>query len=121
MKESDKKLIRLRRRQIRNRSRIRGTGTRPRLTVFRSAQHIYAQLIDDSSGRTLGAASSLMKSASAKKSSGKTNAAIEVGKQIAEVAKKLKIETVVFDRGGYRYHGRVKSLAEAAREHGLNF
>lgn len=103
-------------RHIRVRSVVSGTASRPRLSVFRSLGHIYAQLIDDTSGRTLASASS-QKQGKFKK----TDASDMVGKQIAEKAKELKIDKVVFDRGGYKYHGRVKALAEAARAGGLKF
>ena len=99
-----------------------GTSGRARLSVFRSSQHIYAQLIDDLKGETLAAASSIEKSM---RESAKTGANIEaakaVGKLIAERAKEKGIKDVVFDRGGYLYHGRIKALADAAREGGLNF
>ena len=110
-------------RRLRIRRRIRkvsfGTETRPRLSVFRSNKEIYAQLIDDNNGKTLAAASSRDKDIKAKGS--KTEVAAAVGKAIAEKAKKAGIETVAFDRGGNLYHGRVKSLAEGAREAGLKF
>ncbi|HET8568780.1 MAG TPA: 50S ribosomal protein L18 [Candidatus Limnocylindria bacterium] len=102
-------------RHARVRKKIRGTGERPRLVVFRSLTHIYAQLIDDTTGKTLAAASDT--GASGKKSERATNA----GKALAERAKAAGIGAAVFDRGGYRYHGRVKALAEAAREGGLKF
>jgi len=100
------------------RKKILGTKERPRLSVFRSNKFIYAQLIDDNSGHTLASASSkeLIQS-----EEGKTNHSKSVGKLIAERALALEITTVVFDRSGYLYHGRVKSLAEAAREAGLKF
>ncbi|MEL6871901.1 MAG: 50S ribosomal protein L18 [Pseudomonadota bacterium] len=111
----------------RRRSRVRrqlakvGRG-RPRLSVFRSSQHIYAQIIDDTEGRTLAAASSIEKDLRASlKTGADKSAAAEVGKLIAERASKSGIKDVVFDRGGYLYHGRVKALADAAREGGLNF
>ncbi|MBL4752622.1 MAG: 50S ribosomal protein L18 [Flavobacteriales bacterium] len=95
---------------------IVGTSERPRLSVFRSNKQIYAQLIDDESGRTVASASSLLD----KKAKGtKIEQAQLVGKEIAEKAKKAKISRAVFDRNGYLYHGRVKSLAESARENGL--
>jgi len=125
------------------RLRVRGTQERPRLAVFRSIKHIYAQVIDDQEGRTLAAASSGEKSAAssgekpdAKKgapegkkgdkkkaaaSGGNVAGAKQVGKLIAERAKSKGIEKVVFDRGGYLYHGRIKALADAAREAGLEF
>ncbi len=97
-------------------------GGRPRLSVFRSDKNIYAQIIDDSTGRTIVAASTLDKDikATVKKGASK-DGAFATGKLIAERAKKAKISDVVFDRGSYIYHGRVKALAEAAREGGLNF
>jgi len=95
---------------------------RPRLSVFRSEKNIYAQIIDDASGRTLAAASTLDKDVKAKIKNGATQAAAtEIGKLIAERAKKAKVSDVVFDRGGYIFHGRVKALADAAREGGLSF
>jgi large subunit ribosomal protein L18 len=110
-----------RKRSVRLKLRRSGGG-RPRLSVFRSSKHIYAQLIDDAKGQTLVAASSLEK---AMREDAKTGANIEaakaVGKLIAERAKEKGIKDVVFDRGGYLYHGRVKALADAAREGGLNF
>ena len=103
-------------RHRRLRSRISGTADRPRLAVYRSLNQIYAQVIDDRSGRTLAAASSLeAKDGKAKRA----EAAKAVGQKIAEKAKAAGIEEVIFDRGGYRYHGRVKALAESAREAGL--
>ncbi len=111
-------------RKLRIRRRIRkvsaGTATRPRLSVFRSNKEIYAQLIDDTEGRTLASVSSRDKDLSTNKGS-KTEIATLVGKAIAEKSKKVGIEKVAFDRGGNLYHGRVKALAEAAREAGLKF
>jgi large subunit ribosomal protein L18 len=107
------------RRHRRVRGRIEGTAERPRLAVFRSNRGIEAQLVDDLAGRTLAAAGWLNLKKSFKGS--KTEQAAEVGKLLAANAKKAKIETVVFDRGGYLYHGRVKALAEGAREGGLRF
>ncbi len=110
-------------RKLRIRRRIRkvsfGTEARPRLSVFRSNKEIYAQLIDDNKGVTLAAASSRDKDVDSKGS--KSEVATNVGKAIAEKALKLGFETVAFDRGGNLYHGRVKSLAEGAREAGLKF
>ncbi len=97
-----------------------GSPERPRLAVFRSLNHIYAQVIDDSTGRTLAAASSLEKELRDAKGS-KTDEARNVGRLIAERAKSAGVERVVFDRAGFNYHGRVKSLADAAREAGLEF
>ncbi len=101
------------------RKRIQGTPERPRLAVFRSVSHIYAQIIDDRVGRTLVAASSVEKSAGA--SGGNVAGAKVIGTLVAERAKTKGISKVVFDRGGYLYHGRVKALAEAARAAGLEF
>jgi large subunit ribosomal protein L18 len=99
--------------------KIRGTAERPRLGIFRSNRGIFAQLVDDSTGRTLASASWTGLPASFK--GDKTAQAAEVGKRLAEAAKNAGIETVVFDRGGYLFHGRVKALAEGAREGGLIF
>jgi large subunit ribosomal protein L18 len=107
------------RRHRRVRSKIVGSAERPRLVVFRSNRGIEAQLVDDLEGKTLAAASWLHLKKSFKGS--KTEQAAEVGKLLAENAKKADVETVVFDRGGYLYHGRVKALADAAREGGLKF
>jgi large subunit ribosomal protein L18 len=104
------------RRHVRVRERVAGSPERPRLAVFRSLAHIYAQVIDDRSGNTLAAASDLDVGTGRK-----SERAREVGKAIAERAKAKGIGEVVFDRAGYRYHGRVKALAEAARESGLKF
>jgi ribosomal protein L18, bacterial type len=109
-------------RHLRIRKKISGTPERPRLSVFRSDKHIYAQIIDDTKGVTLAAASTLDKSLRGElKSGGTVEAARKVGELIAERAKGKGIEKVVFDRGGYMYHGRVRALAEAAREGGLEF
>jgi len=111
------------RRKGRNRVQIRRAGgNRPRLSVFRSGKHIYAQIIDDLQGITLASASSVDKDLRTKvKTGADKSAAGEVGKLVAERATKAGIKDVVFDRGGYKYHGRVKALAEAAREAGLSF
>ena len=111
-----------RRNRIRKRIRkiVNGTSSTPRMSVYRSNKEIYAQLIDDVNGVTLAAASSRDKDFSAAKGT-KIEMAILVGKAIAEKAKTIKIETVAFDRGGNLYHGRIKSLAEGAREAGLKF
>lgn len=102
---------------------ILGTSGRPRLAVFRSGKNIYAQLIDDAQNRTITAVSTLSPDLRAKisKAKGRIEAAKFVGQSIAEKAKELKIKSVVFDRGGYLYHGRVKAVAEGAREGGLKF
>lgn len=101
------------------RKKVRGSAERPRLAVFRSLNHIYAQLIDDDSGKTLATASTTEKSIGAA-TGGNVAAAQEVGKAIAERAQAAGVSTVVFDRGGYVYHGRVKALLDATREAGLN-
>ena len=101
------------------RRRIDGSAERPRLAVFRSIAHIYAQVIDDVSGRTLAAASSNEKNSPA--NGGNIAGAKEIGRLVAERAKEKGVRRVVFDRGGYLYHGRVKALADAAREAGLEF
>lgn len=104
------------------RQRVLGTTARPRLSVYRSLDHIYAQVIDDHTGRTLASASSVDKSTSAAlKGGGNIAAAKIVGKTIAERSVAAGIQQVVFDRGGYMYHGRVEALADAAREAGLKF
>ena len=116
IKKESKNLMRIKRhRKIRQ--NLSGTETAPRLCVFRSNSAIYAQIIDDTKGVTLVSSSSL----ELKIKNNNLEAAAAVGKDIAEKAKKAKIKTVVFDRGGYIYHGRVKALAEAARENGLEF
>ena len=108
------------RRHRRVRKKVRGTAERPRLAVFRSNNHIYAQVIDDIAGRTLAAASTA--DASLKGTAGgNVDAATKVGTLVAERAIEKGVTDVVFDRGGYIYHGRVKALADAAREAGLNF
>lgn len=101
------------------RKKIAGTAERPRLAVHFSNQNVYAQLIDDVSGKTLAAASTLDKSIGGKGANQET--ATKVGEALASRAKEAGIETVVFDRGGFQYHGKVKALADAAREAGLNF
>ena len=107
-------------RHARLRLRLSGTEARPRLAVFRSLNHIYAQVIDDTSGTTLAAASSLESTLKAQTGT-KTEDAKRVGQLVAERAKAAGIDKVVFDRAGFKYHGRVRSLAEAAREAGLDF
>lgn len=110
------------RRSNRVRRKVHGTAERPRLTVFRSNKNIYAQLIDDETGMTLASASTQSKTLKASiKSGGNNKAATEVGKALAEAAKAKGIEKVAFDRGHYKYHGRIKALADAAREGGLQF
>lgn len=112
------------RRQARVRKNLSGVSERPRLNVFRSLNHIYAQVIDDSKGMTLVSASSLdasIRAAEVASGKGKTERASLVGKLVAERALEAGITQVVFDRGGYKYHGRVKALADASREAGLKF
>lgn len=111
------------RRHVRVRRRVSGTSERPRLAVYRSIRHVYAQLIDDESGHTLAAASTMDASVRAETSGAKNKSecAAVVGRIVAERAKDAGITNVVFDRGGYRYHGRVRALAEAARKAGLTF
>jgi large subunit ribosomal protein L18 len=110
------------RRRLHVRKKITGTQERPRLSVFRSSKHIYAQLIDDLQGVTLASVSSLVEEIHKDLAyGGNAKAAAVVGKQLAEVAKTKGISKVAFDRGHYRYHGRVKALADAAREGGLQF
>ena len=108
-------------RHLRLRSKVQGTPKRPRLNVFRSSKHIYVQVIDDISGTTLAAASTLDSELNNLESTSNKEAAKEVGKLVAKRAIDKGIEEVVFDRGGYIYHGRVKELAEGAREGGLKF
>jgi large subunit ribosomal protein L18 len=121
--DHSKQIVRQRRRRsFRIRKRLRGTPQRPRLSVARSHKHISAQIVDDLSGKTLAAASSLDKKLSGKlKSGGNQDAAQAVGKAIAERALAAGIKAVCFDRGPYKYHGRVAALAGAAREGGLSF
>ncbi|MDA2988383.1 MAG: 50S ribosomal protein L18 [Actinomycetota bacterium] len=108
------------RRHIRVRKKVSGTAARPRLVVTRSARHMVAQVVDDSAGRTLASAST-MESDLRGASDDKTAKARKVGQKVAERAKAAGVETVVFDRGGHRYHGRVAALADGAREAGLDF
>ena len=116
IKRTDRKVNRLKRHK-RVRVHVAGTAARPRLAVFRSLNHLYAQLIDDSTSRTIGAASTVELKA---KGNGVARAS-EVGKAIAAKAKAAGVSAVVFDRGGFLYHGRIKALADAAREAGLEF
>jgi len=124
-KNIKKRLARLKRKK-RIRRKVWGTSEKPRLVVFRSAKHVYVQLIDDTSGKTLTGVSTLTKDirdtlADIRKKEGKVGVSKLVGKAIAERAKKLNIESVVFDRNGFNYHGRVKAVADGAREGGLKF
>jgi len=119
--QSQKSLSRLKR-KIRVRKKIRGASDRPRLNVFKSAKHIYAQLIDDTNGSTLASMSTLVGAVNDDlKYTGNIEAAKKVGASIAKVALEKGITSVVFDRNGFLYHGRVKALADAARENGLSF
>ncbi|MBW5449160.1 50S ribosomal protein L18 [Cohnella sp. CFH 77786] len=119
--KGDKNKARLKR-HLRVRKKISGTTARPRLSVFRSSKHIYAQLIDDVSGTTLASASTVDKELAGQVGNGgNVEAARKVGELIAQRAKAKGYESVVFDRGGYLYHGRIQALADAAREAGLQF
>jgi len=119
---TEKKLISRNRRHIRIRKKVSGTSGRPRLCVSKSLKHIYAQIINDDTGATLVSSSTMDKDVKGKiKTAGDINAAKAVGAAIAEKALGKDIKKVVFDRGGYIYHGRIKALAEAAREKGLQF
>jgi large subunit ribosomal protein L18 len=117
--KADKNVVR-KKRHARVRSKLSGTAARPRLNVFRSNKHIYAQLIDDVNGVTLASASTLDKEVNLESSSN-VDAAVKVGEIVAKRAVEKGVKVVVFDRGGYLYHGRVKALADAARENGLEF
>lgn len=103
------------------RTKLAGTAERPRLNVYRSLNHIYTQIIDDATGTTIASASTVSKKGEGKKAGGNVESAKEVGKLIAERAQEKGVKKVVFDRGGYLYHGRIKALADAAREAGLEF
>jgi len=116
------KIVGRERRKLRIRKKVNGTAERPRLSVFRSAKHIYAQVIDDATGKTLAHASTLSKDLKGTlEEDNKVQAAKKVGALIAKICKSKKIDRVVFDRNGYLYHGRVSALAQAAREAGLEF
>ena len=119
-KTAIKTITRLKR-QVRVRKKVRGTTSRPRLNVFKSARHIYAQIIDDTNGSTLVAASTLSETLKGLSNGGNVTAATAVGKEIARLALDNGFSMVVFDRNGFLYHGRIKALADAAREAGLNF
>ncbi len=122
MSATEKKLISRKRRHIRIRKKVSGTSERPRLCVSKSLKHIYAQIINDDTGATLASSSTMDKDIKGKiKTAGDINAAKVIGAAIAEKALGKDIKKVVFDRGGYIYHGRIKALAEAAREKGLQF
>ena len=121
MNVSKERRLARKKRQVRVRKKVTGSTERPRLCIFRSSKHIYAQIIEDVSGKTLVTASTVAKGADSVKYSGNVEAAKLVGKQIAEKALAKDIKQVVFDRNGFLYHGRVKALADAAREAGLTF
>jgi large subunit ribosomal protein L18 len=108
-------------RQVRVRKKVRGTTVRPRLNVFKSARHIYAQIIDDTNGTTLVAASTLSEAVKGLANTGNVLAATAIGREIARLALDKGLSAVVFDRNGFLYHGRIKALADAAREAGLIF
>lgn len=116
----DPKVVRRQKLRWRVRRKVKGTAQKPRLSVFRSNKDIYCQLIDDATGTTLAAANSRMKDIAAH-SGNKVEKSMMVGRALAQKAKDLGIETCVFDRGGYLYHGRVKAVADGAREGGMNF
>ena len=118
IRQIDKKEIRTRI-HTRIRRKLAGTAERPRLAVFRSVSHIYAQLIDDAAGATIASASTVDKGGRTK--GGNVAAASAIGKLVAERAKEKGVKSVVFDRGGFKYHGRIKALADAARTAGLEF
>ena len=117
---STKKLSQRGRRKLRVRKKIQGSAERPRLNVFRSAKHIYVQVIDDAAGATLASASTMQKPLSGE-SGDKAELAKKVGLAIADLCKQKEIEKVSFDRNGFRYHGRIRAVAEGAREGGLEF
>lgn len=122
MSQTDNRTVTRLKRKRRIRKKISGTVERPRLSVFRSSRHIYGQIVDDMAGQTLVAASTLSPELKGKLAGlKKADAAKEVGKLLAEKARAKGIATVVFDRNGFLYHGRVKSLADSCREHGLVF
>ncbi len=121
MDRAKHKVVRRNRRHIGIRKMVDGTPTRPRLSVYKSLNHIYAQIIDDLAGKTLASASSLDKDANLAGKSGNSAAAGAVGALLAQRAKAKGIKLVAFDRGGFKFHGRVKALADAARKEGLSF
>ncbi|NBV90069.1 MAG: 50S ribosomal protein L18 [Actinobacteria bacterium] len=116
----NKKAVARKRRHSRVRKKVNGTATRPRLVITRSARHVFVQVVDDSIGQTVASAST-MEQELRSSSSAKSDKAREVGKLVASRAKAAGVSTVVFDRGGHRYHGRVAALADGAREGGLEF
>ena len=120
MDKNSQKTLRRSRRRIGIRKRISGTGERPRLSIYKSLNHIYAQIIDDLAGKTIVSASTVDEGIKLDKT-GNSSAAAAVGTALADRAKKAGISKVVFDRGGFKFHGRVKALADAARKGGLDF
>lgn len=120
LKKEDRKMVR-QKKHLRVRRRLSGTSERPRLSVYRSLRHIYAQIVDDTQGVTLVAASTLDPALRELKSTGNTSAAEKVGEMIAKKALEKGITKVVFDRGGYIYHGRIAAVADGARKSGLDF
>ena len=122
MKTSEIKLVRQKRRRLSVRRRIRKSGPKVRLSVHRSSKHIYAQLVDDRSGASLGGVGTAARAVQSQlEGKSKSERATFIGQEIAKIAKEKGVETVVFDRGPFAYHGRVKALADAAREGGLRF
>ncbi len=122
MTVANKKMTSRQKRQVRVRKKIKGTPERLRLNVFRSNKHIYAQLVEDLAGKVIASSSTMtqtLKSSAAKLS--KTDAATKVGEELGKIAKEKGVEKIVFDRGGYLYHGRVKALADGVRSVGINF
>jgi large subunit ribosomal protein L18 len=121
MAKTNPKSVARAKRLMRVRKKISGTAERPRLRVFKSAKHIYAQIIDDVAGHTLAAISTLNKDLDLAEAAGKVAKARKVGMALADLAKQKGIEKVVFDRGGFLYHGRIKAVSDGAREGGLSF
>ena len=122
MKKREKeKRLRISRRHKKIRAKIKGTKNRPRLSIYRSLKHIYVQLIDDEKGHTLVSISDFELKKTGKKKGKKVEIAEEIGKLLGQKAQKAKIKKVVFDRGGFKYHGQIKALAKGARESGLEF
>ena len=121
MAKTSSRLLKRQRRKGSIRKNLSGTTERPRLTVFRTSKHIYAQIVDDQTGATVASASTQSKAFKGKGYKGNSDAAAKVGSLIAKAGKKAGVEKVVFDRNGYLFHGRVKALADAAREGGLDF
>lgn len=121
MDKNKQKAVRRTRRHKRVRAGVTGTPDRPRLCVYKSLKHVHAQIVDDLAGRTLASASSVESAAGLDKKTGNSSAAAAVGKLLAQRAKQAGVSAVCFDRGGFKFHGRVKALADAARSEGLKF